>query len=72
MEYKDILKRLDNLQQKRIEPVTIWELYRMPDGSEQEMRWTGIDRLDQMCSWQERTGAVHINTIIKVKEGEYY
>lgn len=72
MDYKDVQKRLYRLQQNKEEPVKIWELYRMPDGSEQRMRWKGADWLDQMRSWTESTGAVHINTIIEVKEGGSY
>ena len=69
---KDILKRLDRLQQSREEPVKIWHLYRMPDGSEKRMRWKGEDQIEQMRTWEESTGADYITTIIEVKEGDHY
>ena len=64
---KTILHRVQLLQLKREEPVKIWDLYRMPDGSEQRMRWKGNH--EQMRSWLAATGAEHTNVIIEVKEG---
>lgn len=72
---KDILRRLDRLQMRREEPVKIWYLYRMPDGSEQRMRWKGAtpkDQIEQMRTWEESTSAEYITTIIEVKEGDHY
>ena len=75
MNDKDILKRLERLQQRHEEPVKIWHLYQMPDGSEQKMRWKGAtpkDQIEQMRTWEESTGARWITMLIEVKEGDHY
>lgn len=67
---KTILRRLELLQLKHEEPVRLWVLYQLPDGSEVRMRWKDNDQ--QLRQWEADTGARSKDLIIEVKEGDHY
>lgn len=72
---KDILRRLELLQLRQDEPVKIYDLYRLPDGTEVKIRFKGdsaADTLEKRQQWAAEHDAKLIDIIIEVKEGGYY
>lgn len=61
---KDILKRLDRLQLKGMVPVIIYELFRMPDGSEAKMRF---ETKECRSRWKEENAAELIDILVEVR-----
>lgn len=58
---KEVLKRIDRLQMRREEPVKIYGVYRLPDGSEVQKQIKGSP-----------AEAGLVDVIISVKEGGWY
>lgn len=52
-----------------MEPVKIFDLYRMPDGTEKKIRFKNDEQRQQ---WEAENGAELVDIIIEVKEGGYY
>ena len=66
---KEILRRLELLELRNVEPVKIFDLYRMPDGTEKKIRFKNDEQRQQ---WEAENGAELVDIIIEVKEGGYY
>ena len=68
---KDILRRLEQLQLKNEEPVKIYDLFQMPDGSEVKIRFKGNsadDVIEKRNQWIAEHDAKLIDIIIEVGE----
>lgn len=68
---KDILRRLVQLQLKNGEPVKIYDLYQLPDGSEVKIRFKGSsagDAIEKRNQWVKEHDAKLIDIIIEVEE----
>lgn len=65
---KDILRRLEQLQLKAEEPVKIYDLYQMPDGSEIKIRFKGDSADEDRKQWIAEHSAKLIDIIIEVDE----
>ena len=65
---KDVLRRLEQLQMKAEEPVKIFDLFQLPDGSEVKIRFKGSDALEQRNQWIAEHDAKLIDIIIEVNE----
>lgn len=69
--YKDVLHRLESIESKREDPVKLYYLFRLPDGTEVKKRvkegMPGASVKD-IRKWEEDTGAMMIDIIIDVKD----
>ena len=68
---KDILRRLEQLQLKNEEQVKIYDLFRLPDGSEIKIRFKGSsagDVIEKRNQWILEHDAELIDIIIEVGE----
>ena len=65
---KDILRRIEQLQLKAEEPVKIFDLFLLPDGSEVKIRFKGADALEKRNQWIAEHDAKLIDIIIEVGE----
>ena len=68
---KDILRRLEQLQLKNEEPVKIYDLFQLPDGSEVKIRFKGSsagDVIEKRNQWIAEHDAKLIDIIIEVGE----
>ena len=68
---KDILRRVEQLQLKAEEPVKIFDLFQLPDGSEVKIRFKGktaAEVQEKRSSWIAEHDAKLIDIIIEVGE----
>lgn len=65
---KEILRRLEQLQLKAEEPVKIYDLYQLPDGSEVKIRFKGSSAIEERNQWIAEHDAKLIDIIIEVGE----
>jgi hypothetical protein len=65
---KDILRRLEQLKLKNEEPVKIYDLFQLPDGSEVKIRFNGSSADEKRNQWITEHDAKLIDIIIEVCE----
>lgn len=62
------MRRLMMLERKHEQPVKIFDIYRMPDGSEVQKQFIGFEGDIEKRAWEEETGAKHIDVLICVDD----
>jgi len=69
--YRDVLRRLESLELKQEDPVKIFYLFRLPDGTEVQKRakegFPGAS-LEDIRKWEKENKAEFVTVIVSVKD----